>query len=155
MPLMFAEPPSPPPSSPEWVITYADMVTLLLTFFVMLASLSEINREGSYQDLVESVQGRFGIKGAPSLQQGSLRPRNAAMASLAIGARKLRSEMLQEGTDSGSTTGSASARMLLATILLDPAAGEMPPAARESLAEVAARMTGKSCLLYTSDAADE
>jgi chemotaxis protein MotB len=30
----------PPPSAPEWLVTYSDMVSLLVTFFVMLMSFS-------------------------------------------------------------------------------------------------------------------
>ncbi|MBL4886213.1 MAG: flagellar motor protein MotB, partial [Planctomycetaceae bacterium] len=31
-----------PPGVPEWVVTYGDMMSLLLTFFIMLVSLSEV-----------------------------------------------------------------------------------------------------------------
>ena len=30
------------PGVPEWVVTYGDMMSLLLTFFIMLVSLSEL-----------------------------------------------------------------------------------------------------------------
>ncbi|MEX1054870.1 MAG: flagellar motor protein MotB, partial [Rhodothermales bacterium] len=32
----------PPPSAPFWLVTYGDMVTLLLTFFVLIVSMSEV-----------------------------------------------------------------------------------------------------------------
>ncbi len=32
----------PPPSVPEWLLTYGDLMSLLLTFFVMLVSMSEL-----------------------------------------------------------------------------------------------------------------
>ena len=35
---------------PEWVVTFGDMMSLLLTFFIMLVSLSEIKEEQKYQD---------------------------------------------------------------------------------------------------------
>ena len=34
---------------PEWVVTFGDMMSLLLTFFIMLVSLSEIKEEETYQ----------------------------------------------------------------------------------------------------------
>ena len=33
----------PPPGAPMWMTTYSDMVTLLLTFFVLLLSMADIN----------------------------------------------------------------------------------------------------------------
>ena len=35
---------------PEWVVTFGDMMSLLLTFFIMLVSLSEIKEEEKYQE---------------------------------------------------------------------------------------------------------
>ena len=45
---------------PEWVVTFGDMMSLLLTFFIMLVSLSEIKEEETYQALVNSLQRQFG-----------------------------------------------------------------------------------------------
>lgn len=142
MALMFREPPSPPQGAPEWMVTYADMVTLLLTFFVMLASFSEINREGSYQELVESVQGRFGLNTAP-IKAGELRPRNSALAAAIVGARALRDNSLQAGDPSRGPSSRAD-RALLTSIPCDPARETLPETAREGLADVATRTTGKS-----------
>ncbi len=47
---------------PEWVVTFGDMMSLLLTFFIMLVSLSEIKEEETYQALVNSVQEQFGYE---------------------------------------------------------------------------------------------
>ena len=45
---------------PEWVVTFGDMMSLLLTFFIMLVSLSEMKEEEKYQALVESMKQQFG-----------------------------------------------------------------------------------------------
>ena len=45
---------------PEWVVTFGDMMSLLLTFFIMLVSMSEIKEEKRYQAMVESLRKRFG-----------------------------------------------------------------------------------------------
>ena len=45
---------------PEWVVTFGDMMSLLLTFFIMLVSMSEIKDEDRYQAMVESMVQRFG-----------------------------------------------------------------------------------------------
>ncbi|HID23354.1 MAG TPA: hypothetical protein EYP14_13280, partial [Planctomycetaceae bacterium] len=34
---------------PEWVVTYGDMMSLLLTFFIMLVSLSEVVADKRYR----------------------------------------------------------------------------------------------------------
>lgn len=46
---------------PEWVVTYGDMMSLLLTFFILLVSLSEIKDEDQYDEAVHAVQQAFGI----------------------------------------------------------------------------------------------
>ncbi len=45
---------------PEWVVTFGDMMSLLLTFFIMLVSMSEIKEEKKYQSMVDSMRKRFG-----------------------------------------------------------------------------------------------
>ncbi|MCG6154515.1 OmpA/MotB family protein [Rubinisphaera margarita] len=68
----------PPPGVPEWVVTYGDMMSLLLTFFIMLVSLSEMKQEGEIRAMLDSLQERFGsspmaVSGVPgpSLQENS------------------------------------------------------------------------------------
>ncbi len=46
--------------SPAWMITYSDMVTLLLTFFVLLISMSDINKI-KFVKAVGSLRGALGI----------------------------------------------------------------------------------------------
>jgi len=67
-----------PPGVPEWVVTYGDMMSLLLTFFIMLVSLSEMKQEGQLRAMMDALQERFGsaasmTSGVPgkSLQENS------------------------------------------------------------------------------------
>ena len=46
--------------SPEWMTTYGDMVTLLLCFFVLLFSFSEIDAR-KFKSMIASFQGSLGI----------------------------------------------------------------------------------------------
>lgn len=48
--------------APEWVVTYGDMMSLLLTFFILLAALSELKKEDQYQAIVEAIKANFGIQ---------------------------------------------------------------------------------------------
>ena len=46
---------------PEWVVTYGDMMSLLLTFFIMLVSLSELkNDSGSLRAAMDAIRETFG-----------------------------------------------------------------------------------------------
>ena len=49
--------------APLWVLTYGDMMSLLLVFFIMIVSLSEIKKEDDWKAIVAEVQVAFGMKG--------------------------------------------------------------------------------------------
>jgi len=51
------------PGAPEWMVTYGDMVTLLLCFFVLIVSFSEIKKEDQFQAVVEEIKKAFGMRG--------------------------------------------------------------------------------------------
>jgi len=46
--------------APQWVVTYGDMMSLLLTFFILLVSFSTINEE-EFNEALESFRGAVGI----------------------------------------------------------------------------------------------
>ncbi len=71
-----------PAGVPEWVVTYGDMMSLLLTFFIMLVSLSEINADKKYRAILESLEQYLGYSGAPPSAPGRNFPGNS-MVSLA------------------------------------------------------------------------
>ena len=52
-----------PATVPEWVVTYGDLMSLLLTFFILLAAFSELKQEREYQDVVKSIKEAFGYVG--------------------------------------------------------------------------------------------
>jgi chemotaxis protein MotB len=61
---------------PEWVVTFGDMMSLLLTFFIMLVSMSEIKQADRYQALVDSMREQFGYsKSRESMTPGDVKPR--------------------------------------------------------------------------------
>ncbi|MDR1125448.1 MAG: hypothetical protein LBM64_05215 [Deltaproteobacteria bacterium] len=51
----------PPLGVPEWMVTYGDMMTLLLCFFVLLFIFSK-QEEEKYKAAVGSIQNAFGVK---------------------------------------------------------------------------------------------
>jgi chemotaxis protein MotB len=54
-----------PPGVPEWVVTYGDMMSLLLTFFIMLVSLSEIVAEQKYRAVLSALDKKMGFTTSP------------------------------------------------------------------------------------------
>nr|HQV31815.1 flagellar motor protein MotB [Calditrichia bacterium] len=48
------------PTAPFWMATYGDMVTLLLTFFILLVSYSTIQLE-KFKGAMESLRGALGV----------------------------------------------------------------------------------------------
>jgi chemotaxis protein MotB len=57
-PLAFQE--EPPASLPDWFVTYGDMMSLLLAFFIMLVSMSEWKQDGRVITAVDALQKQFG-----------------------------------------------------------------------------------------------
>lgn len=48
---------------PEWVLTYGDMMTLLLCFFILLAAFSELKKEDEFKVVAEIVRQSLGLSG--------------------------------------------------------------------------------------------
>lgn len=58
---------APKDEIPAWVLTFGDMMSLLLTFFILLAAFSEIKKPREYKELVESVNSAMGASGGLGL----------------------------------------------------------------------------------------
>lgn len=63
----------PPKGSPAWMNTFADLMNLLLCFFVMLFSMSSVNEE-KFEKVIASFQSTFSILpgGGTSIGEGEL-----------------------------------------------------------------------------------
>lgn len=84
----------PPAGAPEWMLTYGDMMTLLLTIFVMLVSMGELKQTDKFQGVADSLHAQFGYENL-SLLSDELRPRNPMLAALAIALRLQRQNAMQ------------------------------------------------------------
>lgn len=58
------------PGAPAWMVTYGDLMTLLLVFFVMLLSFSEIDAS-KYRALTESLREAFGSQRVRDMHQAT------------------------------------------------------------------------------------
>lgn len=91
---------------PEWVVTFGDMMSLLLTFFIMLVSLSEIKEEETYQALVDSMQRQFGYaRTLDALTPGESRPRSTEFSVLATTGRAKKKDTAKGGVPEKAPTG--------------------------------------------------
>lgn len=72
----------PPAGVPEWIVTYGDMMSLLLTFFIMLVSLSEIKGDSKFRAVVESIMRQLGYNAGPPAPTGDSFPLNGMIEKL-------------------------------------------------------------------------
>ncbi|MBN1436461.1 MAG: OmpA family protein [Sedimentisphaerales bacterium] len=87
-----------PEGAPDWMVTYGDMMTLLLCFFVILVSLSEIKQDERFQEAMESIKRAFGYMGGAGAVPSQDMPTNSMVSSLEeIVSRRFQ---LQEGQSS-------------------------------------------------------
>ncbi len=138
---------------PEWVVTFGDMMSLLLTFFIMLTSLSEIKHEEKYQALVESFRRQFGHDtAARSLSPGDSIPRNSNLTKLASQGRALRANTMEGGDRVKATRGEnprvrtlrqARRTVIGAVVYFDEGSAELTDDAKAELQRSALQMLGK------------
>ena len=62
-------PECPPQGAPDWMVTYGDLMTLLLCFFVLLFSFSSLESK-KFESLKESLRGAFGVLSGTSTTLG-------------------------------------------------------------------------------------
>jgi chemotaxis protein MotB len=67
----------PPAGVPEWVVTYGDMMSLLLTFFIMLVSMSKMKEEGTMRAMLDAISESFGATDGPFGVPGISKQRNS------------------------------------------------------------------------------
>jgi chemotaxis protein MotB len=91
---------------PEWIVTFGDMMSLLLTFFIMLVSMSEIKQEDKYQAMVDSMRRQFGHDATIfSSIPGETTALNSPLQFLASMGRAKRKDTSNGGNDAQSVTG--------------------------------------------------
>ena len=82
---------------PEWVVTFGDMMSLLMTFFVLLFSMSEVKQEQSVA-MLESMRKQFGHDSAMvSPVPGRAPPMNSGMKSVSSMGRARRANTMNGG----------------------------------------------------------
>ena len=80
---MRQEPEEKPEGAPEWMVSYADMITIIMLFFVVMFSIAsgeaaKGKRSQQQQAAIESLQYRFGPKWKPFMSW-SMMPGNSTL----------------------------------------------------------------------------
>ncbi len=85
--------------APAWIVTFSDLMSLLLTFFVLLLSFSTISEE-DFNDAMVALQASFGIfSGQSSPLQLQYQPPKKKSAEAKKAARNLRQRLMIQGKE--------------------------------------------------------
>jgi chemotaxis protein MotB len=81
--------PEKEPSAERWLLSYADFITLLLVFFIIMYSMSKVNAQ-KYNQLVTVLEKAFGgQKSVISMSNRGLLPQNAVFGDTRTKQRKM------------------------------------------------------------------
>jgi chemotaxis protein MotB len=137
--------------APAWMVTYGDTMTLLLCFFVIIVSMSEIKEDQKFLDVLESLRVTFGghpgaIRALPSdelptnalikqLREIILKPhkeKNSMADDEGVEGKKFRVTDVREGLEV----------VIGGKISFDRFSASLKPEARELIRQVAAVIRG-------------
>ena len=136
--------------APEWMVTYGDMMTLLLCFFVMLVALSEVKTD-KFLRVLESLRRAFGYSAARAPMPGGNSQGNSPFDRTAYyelirgvhGRKSLSDRRGAAGPYEKSTTVREGTRSVVGTrIFFARGSAELSAEARRALAEIADLLRG-------------
>lgn len=139
--------------APEWMVTYGDMMSLLLCFFIMLAAFSELKKDEDFKQMLESFKEAFGYDGGEGRVPGDEIPMLSYLQRLEQ--RALREEQFREVSDSedvgmhGRQTTVQRIREGLAfniggLLTFEPGSADLKPEAKAELARIAEILRGQN-----------
>ncbi|MCB9846182.1 MAG: OmpA family protein [Phycisphaeraceae bacterium] len=134
------------PGIPEWVVTYGDMMSLLLCFFILLSAFSELKKPKEFQKVLDAIQEAFGSDGGLGIISNRVDTRNSSRNHLRntismTGDMITRSEINEQnmdGRDDTTTTINPGTRQVIGgPVGFEAASAELSERAKEQLREVA------------------
>jgi len=138
---------------PEWVVTFGDMMSLLLTFFIMLVSMSEIKHEDQYQAMVDSMREQFGYsESRESLEPGDAKSRPSEFSVMSTMGRAKKKNTAKGGVEAKAPSGEEPTVRIIrpgqttavgSVIFFETASAELDEAAKRDLDITAAELVGK------------
>ena len=127
--------------SMRWLLTYADMITLLLAFFVILYAISKLDAK-KYQALAISVRGAFGTGSQSIVPKGGeggekILPKPDALLAIVEDLRASLGEDLSRGRVQIERTGNGILLRFQDSVFFERGKAELRSEAREMLDRVA------------------
>lgn len=140
----------PPAGAPEWVLTYGDLMSLLLCFFILLASLSEIKNEDVWRAKAEIVKQSFGLSGGGGKVPGQETDRLSLISKLEkMYLQQQKHKKVVEAIDPGVvgreprvTQSRTGIRRGLGSITFEPGSAKLNDAAKQRLKPVLSLVRG-------------
>jgi chemotaxis protein MotB len=152
------------PGAPLWMVTYSDMVTLLLTFFVMLLAMASFESPGRVDKVIESLRRAFGVGGySPNPEKAVKNPAAHTSESQSVKdqvkpivtkLREILSKKISDDLVKMSKTRTEVRVMLDPRILFGPGSTELHPSSYGLLADIADALKGKDVNLYVEGHTD-
>jgi chemotaxis protein MotB len=139
-------------SVPEWIVTFGDMMSLLLCFFILLAAFSEIKKDEEFQRVITAVNEAFGYSGGVGFMPVDDPPLRSMIQILeALAVKNLKEPDISESPDKaieGRQTRVSQVRDgLMFTIggalTFDPGSAELKPGMKAELSRIARILRGR------------
>lgn len=142
-----------PEGVPDWVVTFGDMMSLLLTFFILLVSMSEMRNERRVTAMMQAMREQFGYDSSKAASVPGHHPAmSQKMSSVANLGRSKRKNLEEGGSNSVRAPVGAHARVRsVRTSGMDRKGGvvlfhgtslQLDESAREQLAAVVEQVRG-------------
>ena len=138
---------------PEWVVTYGDMMSLLLCFFILIAAFSELKKEHEYQRVITAVKEAFGYSGGVGVMPTDDPPMRSMIELLeniaAKAAKDIKVPQSPERGIKGKQTKVSRVHDGLmftigGTLTFEPSSAEITPGMRDELVKVAKLLRGRN-----------
>ena len=138
---------------PEWVVTFGDMMSLLLCFFILLAAFSELKKEHEYQRVITAVKEAFGYSGGVGVMPTDDPPMRSMIELLEnIAAQQNPESKVSQAKDQGikgkQTKVTRVHDGLMFTVggslTFEPGSADLTPGAREELLKIADLLKGRN-----------
>jgi chemotaxis protein MotB len=142
------------PKVPEWVVTFGDMMSLLLCFFILLQMFSELKRDHEYQRVVTAIKEAFGYAGGIGVMPVDDPPLKSLVETLETMA--LKNDQDQSKISSNQDPGIDGPQMRVTRIregiiftiggrnTFDPYSAEVKESVREELKRLAVMLSGRN-----------
>lgn len=139
--------------APGWMVTYGDMMSLLLCFFIMLAAFSELKSEEEFERVVDAFREAFGYvggEGRAPMTDLPLRSMIERLEEIALYREKFaRTSQAEDPGMLGRQTSVQRVREGLqftvgGLITFEPASAELKPEAEAQLARIAGIIRGQN-----------